>query len=369
MPQYNVEHWYYTFRLTPSSSTKQAIELLNDSSIQMMNVNNRITKVISSTSYQMVPFFLTKKTIIIGTKIYTLSAGTFTFNFLSTTSANIHLSIIRTSTNSTTGVTISGSQGSLRTHTVSLLANDNYEFIITQSNDEANQSLYLRTMYTGDHYPEHKPYLGSAGYTVVSPSTPVSVGDYKYSARTADFDGWLLCDGRAVSREDYAHLFEVIGTYFGEGDESTTFNLPDNRGRVAGSIGEGSGLTNRTLGTSVGNETHTLTSSEMPPHQHSGTTGNSGNHNHTYQDAYFAEFGGHKPNGSVYGTSANTDTDNGFIYRTANGSWSTSPADLGTSSNGEHSHNFTTASTGGGGAHNNMQPTLFVGNLFICAEV
>ena len=45
--------------------------------------------------------------------------------------------------------------------------------------------------------------------------------------------GWLLCQGQAVSRTTYAQLFSVIGTTYGSGDGSTTFNLPDMRGRVA----------------------------------------------------------------------------------------------------------------------------------------
>lgn len=44
--------------------------------------------------------------------------------------------------------------------------------------------------------------------------------------------GFLLCDGRAVSREDYKRLFDVIGTTYGEGDKSTTFNVPDFRDRT-----------------------------------------------------------------------------------------------------------------------------------------
>lgn len=47
-----------------------------------------------------------------------------------------------------------------------------------------------------------------------------------------DTDAWLLCDGAAVSRTTYADLFAVIGTTFGTGDGSTTFNLPDLRGRM-----------------------------------------------------------------------------------------------------------------------------------------
>ncbi len=43
--------------------------------------------------------------------------------------------------------------------------------------------------------------------------------------------GWLLCDGRAVSRTTYSKLFDVITTLYGAGDNSTTFNIPDLRGR------------------------------------------------------------------------------------------------------------------------------------------
>ena len=67
-----------------------------------------------------------------------------------------------------------------------------------------------------------------------------------YGGATAP-DGWLLCQGQAVSRTDYANLFAVIGTSFGSGDGSTTFNIPDLRGeflRGAGTnshSGEGDG--------------------------------------------------------------------------------------------------------------------------------
>lgn len=63
-------------------------------------------------------------------------------------------------------------------------------------------------------------------------------GDFKISFKNA-LDGFLLCDGSAVSRETYADLFAVIGTTFGEGDGSTTFNLPDFRGRfIQGANGD-----------------------------------------------------------------------------------------------------------------------------------
>ena len=75
--------------------------------------------------------------------------------------------------------------------------------------------------------------------------------------------GWLLCDGSAVSRSTYSALFDVIGTNYGEGDESTTFNLPDLTGRVA----IGSSLNHPSTSTG-GEETHVLTSQEIPSHSH-----------------------------------------------------------------------------------------------------
>lgn len=57
-------------------------------------------------------------------------------------------------------------------------------------------------------------------------------GDVKIIARASVPPGWLLCDGTAVPRLAYADLFTAIGTAFGEGDGSTTFNLPDFRGRT-----------------------------------------------------------------------------------------------------------------------------------------
>ncbi len=73
-------------------------------------------------------------------------------------------------------------------------------------------------------------------------------------------DGYLLCDGSAVSRATYATLFGVIGTSYGVGDGTTTFNVPDLRGRVA--VGKDA-ATFPTLGGTGGAET-----SSLPSHTH-----------------------------------------------------------------------------------------------------
>jgi microcystin-dependent protein len=80
--------------------------------------------------------------------------------------------------------------------------------------------------------------------------------------------GFLLCDGSAVSRETYNLLFGVIGEVYGPGDSSTTFNLPDLRGRVM--AGRDESQTEFTdLGQSGGEKEHTLTTDEIPSHAHS----------------------------------------------------------------------------------------------------
>ena len=89
--------------------------------------------------------------------------------------------------------------------------------------------------------------------------------------------GWLLCYGQAISRTTYADLFAVVGTTYGNGDGSTTFNLPDLRGRVvAGKDDMGGTSANRltsalngdSLGAAGGDEEHTLSTAQMPAHRH-----------------------------------------------------------------------------------------------------
>lgn len=128
-------------------------------------------------------------------------------------------------------------------------------------------------------------------------------------------DDWLLCNGALVSRTTYADLFNAIGTAYGAGDGSTTFKLPDFRGRIPVGAGQGSGLTNRVVATTGGAETHTLDVDEMPAHSH---------------------------NISVAGTAtSNTRTRIAFTNRT-------------------EATDIATAQEGSGDPHNNMQPFLVV---------
>ncbi len=79
--------------------------------------------------------------------------------------------------------------------------------------------------------------------------------------------GWAYCDGQLLPISNNPALFSLIGTIFG-GDGSTTFALPDLRGRVAIHAGQGAGLTNRTFGGKSGAETTTLSESNLPAHSH-----------------------------------------------------------------------------------------------------
>jgi len=130
--------------------------------------------------------------------------------------------------------------------------------------------------------------------------------------------GWLTCDGTAISRTTYAVLFAAIGTTFGTGDGSTTFNLPDQARRtLVGKGGSGTATLAATVGSTGGAETHTLTVAEMPAHTH------------TYSLPQASTLAG----GAVNQLSSTTSSQ-------------------------------TSGSTGGDGAHNNMQPSLVM-NLII----
>lgn len=162
-----------------------------------------------------------------------------------------------------------------------------------------------------------------------------------YGGATAP-SGWLLCQGQAVSRVTYANLFAAIGTAFGAGDGSTTFNVPDGRGRTLIGSGQGSGLTNRTLGQSGGEEAHALTAAENGPHIHGdGTLGTNTAGDHAHAGGFSAASSGVNDSGGGSG-----------------------PANTGNA--GDHTHDVTgsTGASGSGTPHNTMPP-FFVGNWLI----
>lgn len=172
--------------------------------------------------------------------------------------------------------------------------------------------------------------------------------------------GWLECKGQEVSRVEYARLFEVIGTTFGAGDGSTTFNLPNLKGRVIVGL-DSSDADFDTIGKSGGEKTHTLTVDELPAHSHS--ISSDGDHNHTITPAGEHGHGLHYKAGTGAenywcvtewaNTAIDAESEAGFI----------DPAGThdhgGTTGNaGSHNHGGATSSVGSGVAHNNLQPYI-----------
>jgi microcystin-dependent protein len=194
-------------------------------------------------------------------------------------------------------------------------------------------------------YPAHPNNLTDLSTIVIESVTPqlrmcqnvlyysqAIIGDYKYSARSDDHLGWMICDGRLLDRVQYKALFDIIGTTFGN-TNSSNFRMPDFRGRVFGGLNVSGNLNNafsvRNLGDATGEEAHTLNVNEMPAHNHGGVTGAAG-----FSTSVQGIFAANSP-------ATNDAGDN----------------------TGSHTHSI--SSQGGGQAHNNMQPTVFGGNVYV----
>ena len=179
---------------------------------------------------------------------------------------------------------------------------------------------------TNEQINENEIYLTPS---LEADSTPIGAVQ-AYAGSTAP-RGWLICDGSAVSRTTYSELFEVIGTTYGSGNGSTTFNLPDLRGRVpiGSGLGTASDATSRTLGQSGGSERVTLSVEQIPSHNHAINTWKNGAH---YYNA----------------TSGNT-----LQW------WSSAYGSM----------DANVSSTGGGQSHGNMQPYLAINYIIKAVNV
>lgn len=180
-------------------------------------------------------------------------------------------------------------------------------------------------------------------YTLVPPGITVAY------AGSAAPDGWLLSYGQAVSRETYANLFTNISTVYGTGDGSTTFNLPDCRGRViAGKDDMGGSSANRltnqtgglngdTLGATGGAETHTLLEAQLPAITPAGTI--------TLDTLTLYRKQSVGGSGSINNILSGANQSDGTVSATL-----PSAATL----------TFTGTPFGSGDAHNNVQPTIIM---------
>ena len=142
-------------------------------------------------------------------------------------------------------------------------------FTRTDVNDKVETIPFKdgQIIYTKDG----KTYLdyGTDRIELVSGGDTIPIGSVmpfaEVDSTSALMSDWLLCDGRAVSRTVYSELFSLIGTIYGAGDGSTTFNLPDVKGRVI--VGQDETDDNfKTLGAKIGEKEVTLTIAQMPSH-------------------------------------------------------------------------------------------------------
>ena len=216
------------------------------------------------------------------------------------------------------------------------------------------------------------------------------VGDMKMSFVGYNHLGWMLCNGASLPIATNQLLYKVIGKQFGSVD-ATHFNLPNPAGRVAGVVGYNSitGTIVHYPGESRGEEEHVLLYTEMPAHNHDtagrtqnvptppippvtpagpvGYTSTDGLHGHQYTDPGHAH-------GVSYYTPGSTDASGAAIslHPVADNTTiitSTATGTIGITITPTGAHNHSIAVNGMDQPHNNMQPTLFMGNMFIYSGV
>lgn len=205
----------------------------------------------------------------------------------------------------------------------------------------------------------------------VAPSSPWSPGDYKYAAYTSTPSGWLLCDGSAVDRTTYADLFTAIGITYGAGNGTTTFNLPDGRGKAL--YGQAASGTGSTFGGSFGAMDHThsggttgaagghghtvsgdVASDGAHGHSVSGTTGAGSAHSHTFATNVETDYPGGGGGDLNHATGSVTDDESahthgaGSLAADSGGAHTHEAGSLGADSVGDHTHSGGTTGTANG---------------------
>ena len=177
---------------------------------------------------------------------------------------------------------------------------------------------------------------------VIVSSDVSEVGKISMFARSTAPSGYLKCNGAEISRTTYAALFSAIGTTFGVGDGSTTFNVPDLRGEFIRGWDDARGVdSGRVIGSWQGgqNKSHThtgTTSSDSHAHTWSGTT-SSDSHTHTLVVS--------DGNGSAIKAALTQSKTNNATGTTS--SYSHTHTVSGTTSSGSHTHTITTNADGG----------------------
>lgn len=173
-------------------------------------------------------------------------------------------------------------------------------------------------------------------------------------AETAPY-GWALMQGQTLTgaQSAYPALWATASAALRSGSNLV---IPDMRGRVPMGMGQGSGLTMRNLGNLLGDELVTLSVANLPAHNHTGTTGGTNrslNHDHWFRMS-------HDEGSAAAGSGSEFEKHNessGGIHRTSMVSQTADPA-AGAGLN--HTHAFTTANTGSGTGHPNVQPSTVV---------